>query len=82
MALFWAHFGVLYGVSGALRSIKLGLQIRAFLGQVCPKKKLPFVIKKRRMKPSCFAMVPLGVGFFASVLLGVDFEVLNWSYNC
>ena len=26
-----AHFGVLYGVSGALRSIKLGLQIRAFL---------------------------------------------------
>ena len=38
LALFLAHFGVLYGVSGALRSIKLGLQIRAFLGQVCPKK--------------------------------------------
>ena len=31
LALFLAHFGVLYGVSGALRSIKLGLQIRAFL---------------------------------------------------
>ena len=31
LALFLAHVGVLYGVSGALRSIKLGLQIRAFL---------------------------------------------------
>ena len=30
LAFFLAHFGVLYGVSGALRSIKLGLQIRAF----------------------------------------------------
>ena len=39
LALFLAHLGVLYGVSGALRSIKLGLQTRAFLGQVCPKKK-------------------------------------------
>ena len=34
LALFLAHFGLLYGVSGALRSIKLGLQIRAFLGKV------------------------------------------------
>ena len=41
-----AHFGVLYGASGALRSIKLGLQNRAFLGQVCPKKKLQLVLKK------------------------------------
>ena len=46
LALFLAHFGVLYGVSGALRSIKLGLQIRAFLGQVCPKKKVQVVLKK------------------------------------
>ena len=30
LALFLAHVGVLYGVSGALRSIKLGLQIRVF----------------------------------------------------
>ena len=46
LALFLAHFGVLYGVSGALRSIKLGLQIRVFLGQVCPKKKLESCPKK------------------------------------
>ena len=47
-----AHFGVLYGVSGALRSIKLGLQNRAFLGQVCPKQKVAMCPKKRRIKPS------------------------------
>ena len=39
LALFFAHFGVLYGVSGALRSIKLGLQIRAFLGKFVLKTK-------------------------------------------
>ena len=37
LALFLAHFGVLDGVSGALRSIKLGLQFRAFFLFFCPK---------------------------------------------
>ena len=41
-----AHFGVLYGVSGGLGSIKLGFRIRVFLGQVCPKKNLQLVLKK------------------------------------
>ena len=31
LALFLAHVGVFYGVSGALRSMKLGLQFRVFL---------------------------------------------------
>ena len=44
LALFLAHVGVLYGVSGALRSIKLGLQIRAFLSK--------FVLKTKKHKMS------------------------------
>ena len=39
LTLFWAHFGVPYGVFGALRSIKWGLQIRVFLGKFVLNKK-------------------------------------------
>ena len=47
LALFWAHVGVLYGVSGALRSIKWGLQNRAFLGKFVLKQKSTRCPKKR-----------------------------------
>ena len=42
LALFWAHVGVLYGVSGALRSIKLGFFfVFFFFLQICAKKNVP-----------------------------------------
>ena len=35
LGVFWGHIWA----SGALRSFKLDFEIRAFLGQLCPKKK-------------------------------------------